>query len=130
MVSQRCRLMVTAVLDNMGLSGASVKLGGVEIPRDISSGQHKLLNENIVAYNCRKDVSSSPLMFYQILSIFGLIKEAAAKLNIRMDNGQPEKEELISYIHQHIYEPCIRVSVPGLTVKAGFRTDVPWYSAK
>jgi len=61
--------------------------------------------ENIVAYNCKKDISRSPLMFYQILSILGLIKEAAAKLNIRIDNGQPEKEELISYVHQHIYEP-------------------------
>lgn len=61
--------------------------------------------ENIVAYNCRKNIASSPLMFYQILSIFGLIKEAAAKLNIRIDNGQPGKEELISYVHQHIYDP-------------------------
>ncbi|MFT4033447.1 MAG: AraC family transcriptional regulator [Siphonobacter sp.] len=63
--------------------------------------------ENIVAYNCKKDIARSPLMFYQILSIFGLIKEAAAKLNIRIDKGQPEKEELISYIHQHIYEPSL-----------------------
>ncbi|WP_028295649.1 helix-turn-helix domain-containing protein [Olivibacter sitiensis] len=63
--------------------------------------------ENIVAYNCRKDVASSPLVYYQMLSIFGLIKEAAAKLNIRIDNGQPDKEELISYIHQHIYDPSL-----------------------
>ncbi|MFT4092064.1 MAG: AraC family transcriptional regulator [Niabella sp.] len=63
--------------------------------------------ENIVAYNCKKDIARSPLMFYQILSILGLIKEAAAKLNIRIDNGQPEKEALISYIHQHIYEPSL-----------------------
>lgn len=61
--------------------------------------------ENIVAYNCRNDISRSPLMFYQILSIFGLVKEAAAKLNIRIDNGQPGQEELISYIHQNIYAP-------------------------
>ncbi|WP_428229920.1 AraC family transcriptional regulator [Flavobacterium sp.] len=63
--------------------------------------------ENIVAYNCRKDIARSSLMFYQILSIFGLIKEAAANLNIRIDNGQPEKEELISYIHHHICEPSL-----------------------
>jgi AraC-like DNA-binding protein len=31
--------------------------------------------ENITAYNCKADVSSSPIVFYQILSIFGLIKE-------------------------------------------------------
>ncbi|PTS99822.1 AraC family transcriptional regulator [Pedobacter sp. HMWF019] len=63
--------------------------------------------ENIVAYNCRKDVASSPLVYYQILSIFGLIREAAAKLSIRIDDGQSDKEELISYIHQHIYEPSL-----------------------
>ncbi|RAJ24609.1 helix-turn-helix domain-containing protein [Pedobacter cryoconitis] len=63
--------------------------------------------ENIVDYNCRKDVASSPLVYYQILSIFGLIREAAAKLSIRIDDGQPGKEELISYIHQHIYDPSL-----------------------
>lgn len=61
--------------------------------------------ENIVAYNCRKDVASSPLVYYQVLSIFGLIREAAIKMSIRVDNGQPGKEELISYIHKNIYEP-------------------------
>lgn len=63
--------------------------------------------ENIVDYNCRGNVESSPLVYYQILSIFGLIREAAAKLSIRIDYGQPDKEELISYIHQHIYEPSL-----------------------
>lgn len=63
--------------------------------------------ENIVDYNCRKDVASSPLVYYQILSIFGLIREAAAKLSIRIDDGEPGKEELISYIHQHIYDPSL-----------------------
>jgi len=61
--------------------------------------------ENIIDYNCRKDISTSPLMFYQILSLFGLIREAMAKLAIRIDNGQPDNDELISYIHKHIYEP-------------------------
>lgn len=63
--------------------------------------------ENIVAYNCRKDVDSSPLVYYQLLSIFGLIREAAAKLSIRIDDGEPAREELISYIHQHIYNPSL-----------------------
>jgi AraC-like DNA-binding protein len=61
--------------------------------------------ENIVAYNCRKDIATSPLVYYQVLSIFGLVKEAVAKLDIRIDNGAPDKEALISFIHQHIYEP-------------------------
>jgi len=61
--------------------------------------------ENIVTYDRLREVQSSSLIYYQILSIFGLIREAAAKLSIRIDDGQLDKEELISYIHQHIYEP-------------------------
>lgn len=61
--------------------------------------------ENILAYNCRKDVATSPLVYYQVLSIFGLIKEAITKLDVRIDNGLPDKEAMISFIHQHIYEP-------------------------
>lgn len=61
--------------------------------------------ENIVAYNCRKDIATSPLIFYQVLSIMGLIREAAAKMDIRVDNGHPEGEELIFFIHQNIYDP-------------------------
>ncbi|MFF5383265.1 AraC family transcriptional regulator [Pedobacter suwonensis] len=61
--------------------------------------------DNIVAYNCHNNVASSPLVFYQILSIFGLIKEAVAKMDVHIDHGLADKERLISYIHQHIYEP-------------------------
>jgi AraC-like DNA-binding protein len=50
-------------------------------------------------------VSTSPLVYYQVLSIFGLIKEAISKLDIQIDNGVPDKEALITFIHQHIYEP-------------------------
>lgn len=61
--------------------------------------------DNIVAYNSRKDIATSPLVYYQLLSIFGLIREAAMKMSIRVDKGQAGNEELISYIHEHIYDP-------------------------
>lgn len=60
---------------------------------------------NVVAYNCRKDAGSSPIVFYQVLSIFGLVKEALIKMDIHLHNSLPDKEKLLSYIHQHIYEP-------------------------
>jgi AraC-type DNA-binding domain-containing proteins len=63
--------------------------------------------ENIVLYKSSSDLSRSKLIYYHILSIFTIISEAAAKLHIRIDNGQPDKEELISFIHQHIYQPSI-----------------------
>lgn len=82
--------------------------------------------QNIVAYNCFTEIATSPLIFYQILSIFGLIKEAAAKLNIRMNQGQAEKEELISYIHQHIYEPSriqINNIAPHFAISPNYFSD-------
>ncbi|WP_312336215.1 AraC family transcriptional regulator [Sphingobacterium sp.] len=85
----------------------------------------KNIVENIVAYNCKKEIARSPLMFYQILSILGLIKEAAAKLHIRIDNGQPEKEELILYIHQHIYEPSL---IQIKNIAANFAISTNYFS--
>lgn len=63
--------------------------------------------ENITKYEGMDDIASSPILYYQILSIFGLIEEAiTAKFNIVVDHHiHPNKEFMISYIHQHIYEP-------------------------
>jgi len=61
--------------------------------------------ENIAAYNCRTDVSASPIVFYQILSIFGLIKEALKDQNIMPKGHAIDNKQIISYIHQHIYNP-------------------------
>lgn len=47
--------------------------------------------------------TSSSIIFYQILSIFGLIKEATSKILPR--TNLPHKETIITYIHQHIFEP-------------------------
>jgi len=61
--------------------------------------------ENLTAYNCLHDVSNSPIVFFQILSIFGLIKEASALLGVRLEGKDLLKEDLLSYVHQYIYEP-------------------------
>jgi len=61
--------------------------------------------ENIAAYNCREDVAASPIVFYQILSIFGLIKEALKYIDIPLQEKVIDNKQIISYIHQHIYDP-------------------------
>ena len=67
--------------------------------------------ENIIYYNHFHKVSSSPMIFFQILSLFGLIREASLKLNLGMKQSTPQKEDLISYIHQNIYSPgLIRIN--------------------
>ncbi|SUX48935.1 AraC family transcriptional regulator [Chryseobacterium indoltheticum] len=64
--------------------------------------------DNILIYNNTvKSISTSPIVFYQILSLFGIIKEAMMNMSINYKDHLPEKEQLISYIHQHIYEPEI-----------------------
>ena len=61
--------------------------------------------ENITAYNCKTDVSNSAIVFYQILSIFGLIKETMRSQNLQMNGNYIDNELIISYIHQNIYNP-------------------------
>ena len=61
--------------------------------------------ENITSYNCRKDVSTSPIVFYQILSIFGLIREAMKSMELPIRGCTFNNNQIISYIHQYIYEP-------------------------
>lgn len=34
-----------------------------------------------------------------------MIREASLKLNVRLNNGTPQKDDLIFYIHQNIYTP-------------------------
>lgn len=69
--------------------------------------------ENIIEYNSFCKVSDSPIVFFQILSLFGLIREASAKfLKVNIDNAALRKDDLISYIHQNIYHPeKIRIGI-------------------
>ncbi|KMQ69424.1 cupin [Chryseobacterium sp. FH2] len=68
--------------------------------------------ENIVEYNKFNKVSDSPIIFFQVLSLFGLIREVSAKfLNIKVSHDTLKKDDLISYIHQNIYKPeLIRIA--------------------
>ena len=61
--------------------------------------------ENITAYNSKTNVSTSPIIFYQVLSIFGLIKETMRCMNMQITGTGIDNEQIISYIHQNIYNP-------------------------
>jgi AraC-like DNA-binding protein len=82
--------------------------------------------ENIFDYDQFHKISDSPIVFFQILSIFGLIREASVKMNLRIDNGSPKKDDLITYIHQHIYIPeKIRIQ----TVSEHFNISKTYFSS-
>lgn len=61
--------------------------------------------DNIRSYNCKANISTSPIAFYQILSIFGLIKESLQQQNIKITGSGIDNDQIISYIHQNIYKP-------------------------
>ncbi|HTG67520.1 MAG TPA: AraC family ligand binding domain-containing protein, partial [Flavobacterium sp.] len=61
--------------------------------------------ENLRTYNSKADISTSPIAFYQILSIFGLIKESLQLQNIKITGSGIDNEQIIAYIHQNIYNP-------------------------
>lgn len=61
--------------------------------------------DNIRAYNNKATISTSPIAFYQILSIFGLIKESLHQQNIKITGTGIDNDQIISYIHQNIYKP-------------------------
>lgn len=51
-----------------------------------------------------KEVLSSPFIFYQVLSLFALFQQQWGDLNTPY-SWNNDKQALISFIHQHIYEP-------------------------
>lgn len=61
--------------------------------------------DNIRSYNTKANISTSPIVFHQILSIFGLIKESLQQQNIKITGSGIDNDQIISYIHQNIYKP-------------------------
>jgi len=61
--------------------------------------------ENIITYDKYIDVTNSPIVFYQILSLFGLIKETIRGMNLQMKSTHLDNEQIANYIHQNIYQP-------------------------
>lgn len=68
--------------------------------------------ENIIDYNRFNKVSDSPIVFFQILALFGIVRESSAKfLKVSVDNSTHQNDDLISYIHKNIYYPeLIRIN--------------------
>jgi AraC-like DNA-binding protein len=82
--------------------------------------------ENIVTYNQYIDVTSSPIVFYQILSIFGLIKETIRCMNLQMKSTTLDNEQIAYYIHQNIYQPkLVQIKV----IAANFNIAQTYFSA-
>ncbi|WP_417366676.1 AraC family transcriptional regulator [Flavobacterium beibuense] len=81
---------------------------------------------NITAYNCRKDVSTSPIVFYQILSIFGLIRETVKGMELPIRGCTFNDNQVLSYIHENIYSPK---SIQSKAIAQHFNIAQTYFSA-
>lgn len=79
-----------------------------EVKLEFSPEIHQILRntiDNILLYNNSHNVVTSSVVFHQVLSVFGIIKEAMQDMSLNGNDHFPAREQLISYIHQHIYIP-------------------------
>lgn len=65
----------------------------------------KKLIENISNYQGMQELAHSPLLYHQLLAVFGLIMETNLQQEQQTDIDVFDKEQLLYYIHQHIYDP-------------------------
>lgn len=63
----------------------------------------KNIMQNVMLYDKAEKTEHSPLMYYQILSIFGLIKECC--MDAFSESAEKGKGQFFNYIHNHIKFP-------------------------
>jgi len=74
--------------------------------KGISSVILKNTIDSIVAFDeSELNIGSSRIIYYQILSILALVKDNMVKTEMAFSD-EPEEQIIISYIHQHIYNPA------------------------
>jgi AraC-like DNA-binding protein len=59
---------------------------------------------NLVNYNDYGNINSSSVVYYQLLSIFGIVKEILKERNVADHTGELNIEKLTSFIHENIYD--------------------------
>ncbi|WP_433830491.1 helix-turn-helix domain-containing protein [Flavobacterium anhuiense] len=59
--------------------------------------------KNLVIYSKHLNINASPIAYYQLLSIFGMIKEILRERNVSLHKEEFNFEKLISFIHENIY---------------------------
>lgn len=73
------------------------------------TGEHQLALQRtistIAAFKDFKNVERLSHVYFQLLSIFGLIKDVLASSYPLIRSGKMDKQKLIAYIHQNIYDP-------------------------
>ncbi|WP_316762292.1 AraC family transcriptional regulator [Pedobacter aquatilis] len=85
----------------------------------------KNIVNSISAYDAVKNVAHSQVVFYLLLTIFGIIKEAMHAKEISMMNDDPNNEQILSYIHENIYN---REKVTVKAIASHFNISLKYFS--
>jgi AraC-like DNA-binding protein len=80
----------------------------------------------IVAYKDLPNISYSQIIFHQIISLLALIKESLNKVDTNYSLRDTGQEQLISYVHDHIYKPEL---VQVKNIAAHFHIAPSYFSA-
>ncbi|WP_207536317.1 helix-turn-helix domain-containing protein [Desertivirga arenae] len=85
---------------------------------------HATIN-NIILYSSYRELASSPIVYYQLLSIFGIIREVLKSRNNNVNKAELNFEKLLSYLHENIYD---REKLLVRNVSAYFHISVTYFS--
>lgn len=87
------------------LNNKSLKETKLEFDAHIKTILRKNIDSILLYRKNNKNIISSPIIFCQILSVFGIINETMDKMFQNSEDNIYGKEKITAYIHQHIYEP-------------------------
>lgn len=82
--------------------------------------------KTIVEYNVHKEIFASTYIYYQVIAIFGLIKDLSVDVNESLAIDTFRNEDLLLYIHQHIYQPSliqVKVIAAHFSLSANYFSD-------
>jgi AraC-like DNA-binding protein len=77
--------------------------------------------KNIAGFKDVKNVETSSYVYFQILSLFGLISDVLRMMHPSNHNDQANKQKLISYINQNIYDPK-KCQINTIAIRFGIST--------
>lgn len=82
--------------------------------------------ENIILYNSAIDALHSPIVYHQIMSIFGMLKECIEVRNIDVENKTPTNAHIAAYIQENI---CNREHLPVTVIANHFKISPSYFSS-
>lgn len=101
------------------MESRSLKESKLQITPPNSVILKNIIDSIAILANNVDNISHSQLIYHLILSIIALVRDAIAKMDVRFSLAESKSEHLISYIHEHIYNPFdlkIQVIAPHFNI--------------